>query len=131
MLQVLPTLGRFDACVTDPPYGIGESNEKNMSRGTLAAPKDYGAYEWDKAPASPEQIAAIRACSKHQIIFGGTGTTGVAAVKAGLKFTGIERDERYFDSACARILAALMEPDFFIEQPASKAEQLSILDGAA
>jgi site-specific DNA-methyltransferase (adenine-specific)/modification methylase len=62
--------------------------------------------------------------------FAGSGTTGVAAVKAGRKFTGIERDERYFDSACRRIAAALKEPDFFAEQP-KPAEQLSILDGDA
>ena len=70
-LDIMPTLGKVDAVVTDPPYGIGESNEKNASRGGLAMPKDYGHYGWDKAPASPEQIAAIRACSRNQIIFGG------------------------------------------------------------
>ena len=70
-LEILPTLGKVDAVVTDPPYGIGESNEKNLSRGTLAAPKDYGHYEWDHIPASAEQVAAMRSCSRHQIIFGG------------------------------------------------------------
>ncbi len=64
-------LGKVDAVVTDPPYGIGESNEKNMSRVGLAAPRDYGHYEWDSQPASLEQISAIRACSQYQIIFGG------------------------------------------------------------
>lgn len=70
-LEILPTLGKVDAVVTDPPYGIGESNERNQSRVRLATPKDYGHYDWDRAPASPEQISAIRACSRHQIIFGG------------------------------------------------------------
>ena len=70
-LEILPTLGSVDAVVTDPPYGIGETNEKNLSRGNLAAPTDYGHYEWDHKPASPEQIAAIRSCSRHQVIFGG------------------------------------------------------------
>lgn len=38
--------------------------------------------------------------------FMGSGTTGVAAVRMGRNFIGIERDERYFDIACARIAAA-------------------------
>ena len=70
-LEILPTLGKVDACVTDPPYGIGESNEKNLSRGNKARPTDYGHYEWDNSPASAQQIGAMRSCSRHQIIFGG------------------------------------------------------------
>ena len=70
-LEVLPTLGKVDAVVTDPPYGISENHKKVASRGKLAVPIDYGSFEWDKQPASPEQIAAIRACSQSQIIFGG------------------------------------------------------------
>jgi hypothetical protein len=60
----------------------------------------------------------------------GSGTTGVAAVKLGRKFTGIEIDPGYFDIACRRIETALREPDMFIEAP-KPAQQLSILDGAA
>lgn len=70
-MDVLPTLAGVDAVVTDPPYGIGESNERAKSRGKLAAPIDYGHFDWDKTPASPEQIARIRSISKWQIIFGG------------------------------------------------------------
>lgn len=57
--------------VTDPPYGIGESNEKNLSRGTLADPKDYGNYSWDKKPLEPIYVYMMKAVSRHQIIFGG------------------------------------------------------------
>ena len=35
--------------------------------------------------------------------FMGSGTTGVAAVKIGRKFIGIEKDKEYFDIACERI----------------------------
>ncbi len=38
--------------------------------------------------------------------FMGSGTTGVAAVKMGRRFIGIEQNERYFDLACQRIEAA-------------------------
>ena len=49
--------------------------------------------------------------------FMGSGTTGVAAVKLGRRFTGIEIDETYFDIACRRIEQALKQPDMFIEPP--------------
>ena len=49
--------------------------------------------------------------------FMGSGTTGVAAVKLGRKFTGIEIEPRYFDIACRRISEALKQPDMFIEPP--------------
>ena len=206
--EILPTLGRVDAVVTDPPYGIGESNEKNLTRGTLAKPRDYGHFEWDKAPADDAVIDAIRAASKWQVIFGGnyfdlpptscvlvwdkmgpandfadcelawtnlhkavrrirylwngmirkekdverehptqkpievmrwaiehlpreaetildpfmgSGTTGVAAVKLGRRFIGIEIEERYFQIACRRIEEATRQRDLFVEpQPAPK-----------
>jgi len=49
--------------------------------------------------------------------FMGSGTTGVAAVKLGRKFTGIEIEPKYFDIACRRISDALKQPDMFIERP--------------
>lgn len=36
----------------------------------------------------------------------GSGTTGVACVRSGRKFIGIEQDQAYFDGACSRIAAA-------------------------
>jgi site-specific DNA-methyltransferase (adenine-specific) len=49
--------------------------------------------------------------------FGGSGTTGVAAVKLGRKFIGIEIEPKYFDIARRRITQALAQPDLFIEAP--------------
>lgn len=49
--------------------------------------------------------------------FMGSGTTGVACARLGRRFIGIERDETYFDIACARIRKAYAQPDLFIEQP--------------
>jgi site-specific DNA-methyltransferase (adenine-specific) len=49
--------------------------------------------------------------------FMGSGTTGVAAVKLGRSFIGIEIDPKYFDIACRRISEALKQPDMFIEKP--------------
>lgn len=52
----------------------------------------------------------------------GSGTTGVAAVKLGRQFIGIEIEERYFTIACRRIEEALKQPDLFIEKPKPVAE---------
>ena len=49
--------------------------------------------------------------------FMGSGTTGVAAVKLGRRFIGIEIEPKYFDIACCRISEALKQPDLFIEKP--------------
>jgi site-specific DNA-methyltransferase (adenine-specific) len=49
--------------------------------------------------------------------FLGSGTTGIAAVKAGRRFVGIEREPKWFDLACRRIAGALKQADFFVERP--------------
>lgn len=59
--------------------------------------------------------------------FMGSGTTGVACVKLGRRFIGIEIEPKYFDIACRRIEDAYKQPDLFVAQPAQKAEQLSLL----
>lgn len=59
--------------------------------------------------------------------FMGSGTTGVACVKAGRRFVGIEIDPGYFDIACDRIRAAYRQPDMFVAPPATpKVEQLGL-----
>lgn len=62
--------------------------------------------------------------------FMGSGTTGIAAVKCGMSFQGIERETRYFDAACRRIEQAYKQPRLFAE-PAPKAVQPSFLDDAS
>lgn len=52
--------------------------------------------------------------------FMGSGTTGVACVKQGRRFIGIEKSEKYFEIACERIEAAQREPDMFIAAAASQ-----------
>ena len=61
--------------------------------------------------------------------FMGSGTTGVACVQLGRKFTGIEIDKRYFDIACERISRAQAQGQLF--EPAKvKPEQQSLLGAA-
>jgi DNA modification methylase len=218
--EILPTLGKVDAVVTDPPYGIGESSGaiKSRQRTTggnsraLADQRDYGEFDWDQKPIDAEMVAMIQGASKWQVIFGGnyftlgptscwlvwdkqngdndfadcelawtnlpkavrriywrwngmirkgheerehptqkplgvmkwciehlpdtaqtildpfmgSGTTGVAAVKLGRRFIGIEIDQRYFDIACRRIEDAAKQPDLFVE-PAPKPSQEAFL----
>jgi len=55
--------------------------------------------------------------------FMGSGTTGVAAVKLGRRFIGIEIEPKYFDIACRRIEEAAKQPDLFIEPPAKPVQE--------
>lgn len=49
--------------------------------------------------------------------FMGSGTTGIAALRLGRRFIGIEIDQKYYDLACRRIVEAIKQPDFFIDRP--------------
>ena len=55
--------------------------------------------------------------------FCGSGSTGVAAVKLGRRFTGIEIEPKHFDTACRRIEDALRRPDLFVERPAPAVQE--------
>jgi site-specific DNA-methyltransferase (adenine-specific)/modification methylase len=55
--------------------------------------------------------------------FMGSGTTGVAAVKLGRKFIGIEIEPKYFDIACRRIEEGSRQPDLFIARPAPPVQE--------
>ena len=72
-LDILPTLAdkSVDLVLTDPPYGIGESNKKNLSRGKLAKPTNYGDYDWDLSIPDKRIFDLMLKISKNQIIFGG------------------------------------------------------------
>jgi site-specific DNA-methyltransferase (adenine-specific)/modification methylase len=77
--DILPTLGKVDAVVTDPPYGIGEAGGNAVKRQrkaggnskALADQRVYDALDWDNEPISAELIAMVRAAGNWQIIFGG------------------------------------------------------------
>ncbi len=60
--------------------------------------------------------------------FMGSGTTGVACGLLGRRFIGIEMDEKWFGLACKRIEKTYAQPDFFVEAPQPKAEQMSLLE---
>lgn len=59
--DILPTLGKVDAVVTDPPYGIG------MDGGRIGKAV-YEKFEWDKSPADLRPILSLDASF---VIWGG------------------------------------------------------------
>ena len=71
--EILPTLGRVDAVVTDPPYGIGAARYERggtQHGASVARCRTYEHSAWDDATAD-EAIEMARAVSEHAIIFGG------------------------------------------------------------
>ena len=74
--DVLPTIGKVDAIVTDPPYGISIDRQMAASSGTqsggMKAKKgNYVASGWDDSPMDDDITKQILLMSDHQIIFGG------------------------------------------------------------
>lgn len=73
--EVLPSIGRFDLLLTDPPYGISvlssAYDNKTTKRGSsLAHKSNYEQSRWDDETAD-EALALARLLTRHQIIFGG------------------------------------------------------------
>lgn len=61
----------FDLAIVDPPYGIGESGEKNHTRSRLATSKNYKEFfGQDKEPPPPQYFDELFRVSKNQVIFG-------------------------------------------------------------
>lgn len=71
-MDIMPMLGKVDAVVTDPPYGIGAHKKRaDTGKNKHITQRDYYHGEWDKSPASEMQILEILEISKEQVIFGG------------------------------------------------------------
>jgi DNA modification methylase len=69
--DILPTLGKVDAVVTDPPYGIAAAKRGTIGTSKNAKVKDYGAADWDNEPIAPETLALLRSAGQWNVIFGG------------------------------------------------------------
>lgn len=205
--EILPTLGKVDAVVTDPPYGIAHTWKGGSGHGWGKADADKTVRNaWDDKAPDAELLNALIDAAKEVVFWGGnyfglpssrgwlvwnkpergftlaeaelawtnidtvirvfdgnrsdpgrehptqkpvelmkwclgrlkgmtildpfmgSGTTGVAAVKLGRKFIGIEIEPKYFDVACRRISEALKQPDMFIEQPKPQLQQTQLFE---
>ena len=74
--EVLPTLPKVDAVLTDPPYGIGADAQMAKASGfkgggMMARKSEYAATNWDAETVSDDLIAQIRDKAKWSVIFGG------------------------------------------------------------
>jgi site-specific DNA-methyltransferase (adenine-specific)/modification methylase len=67
--EVLPTLPKVDAVVTDPPYGIGAGT--GIGKVTKEGSDFRGCSQWDESAPPQGLLDEIRAIAKYQIIFGG------------------------------------------------------------
>lgn len=73
---------------------------------------DESAHPTEK-PVSLMQNYIEQSSQRGQVVldpFMGSGTTGVAAMRSGRKFIGIEKDAKYFDIAVARITKEVERP---------------------
>lgn len=70
-LEILPTLPKVDAVITDPPYGIGIARAKNRGKGNLAAPTEYEESAWDDRPLSAEGLRVVLSAGRWACIWGG------------------------------------------------------------
>ena len=211
-LDILPTLGKVDAVVTDPPYGIascwkggfsalhgwaraGEAKDMRnawdevapdksifdmllamsgkqviwggnhfplpTSRGWLIWNKpergftlseaelawtnidmpmrvfDYHRSESDRIHPTQKPVALMEWClEKARIPIGatvldpymGSGTTGVACVRTGRRFIGIELDPGYFAIAQRRIAEAQAQPALFAPEPQPAVVQATMFE---
>ena len=211
-LDILPTLPKVDAVITDPPFGLGEK----MQGGTWGAKEGFKEMlTWDSAPPEVDDLLLIAAHGRHAVMWGGnyfglppsrgwlvwdksnavptmadvelawtnldrpakrfrgtvgrvefghptqkpldlmkwtiqqvdffglaktvfdpfmgSGTTGVAAVQMGRRFIGIEREPKYFETACRRIEDAQRMTDMFAHEVRDAyemtAQQADLLEG--
>ena len=79
--EVLPTLPKVDAVITDPPYGIGLAGGFSGAGG-FSAPIKRREYDgdWDNAAPSPDLIAEIVGAGDTAILWGGNYFTDNLAV---------------------------------------------------
>jgi DNA modification methylase len=70
----MPTLGRFDLLLTDPPYGIGYGGKENSVGGTPGRSKSgWKTWEttWDESPVDKRTLDYCLSISEISIVWGG------------------------------------------------------------
>ena len=66
--EILPTLGKVDAVVTDPPYGIKAARRRGSQRFGW---RDFGVNGWDDARIPDDALRAVLCASETVILWGG------------------------------------------------------------
>jgi DNA modification methylase len=70
-MEVLPTLGKVDAVITDPPYGINVAAKDRSKEKKKHYFKAYEVSDWDKERPEAAVFEAMVGLSRGQIIWGG------------------------------------------------------------
>ena len=104
--EVVPTLGRFDLLLTDPPYGIGAGHHEkraNIQGGNAAAPsRDYGpASDWDKAAPARWVLDMCREHATWAVLWGGNYFEGLPPARGWLVWDKDNGDNNYADCELA------------------------------
>lgn len=68
--DILPTLPKVDAVITDPPYGIGKDGQKRTTGGN-GGRKAYAFLGWDAERPDQEVFDLILAAAPKHVIWGG------------------------------------------------------------
>ena len=68
--EILPTLPKVDAVITDPPYGINKDGQKQTTGGH-GGRKEYEFLGWDADRPDPEIFRLILTAAPKHVIWGG------------------------------------------------------------
>jgi DNA modification methylase len=68
--DILPTLGKVDAVVTDPPYGLSAAKNGTIGSTNKGRVSDFGEQVWDNAPIDQSTFDEVVAAGKYAIVFG-------------------------------------------------------------
>ncbi len=70
--EIVPTLGRFDLLLTDPPYGIKRSGQTaTICKNPKHNRKQHDDFEWDEMPPTSSVFDLLFKASENQCIWGG------------------------------------------------------------
>lgn len=83
-LEILPTLPKVDAVVTDPPYGIDIGGSGTIGGSGIVEVKDYGKANWDRVGMTAEQWEAIRRLCDAWIVWGGNHLADILGPSSGV-----------------------------------------------
>jgi len=102
-LEILPTLGKVDAVITDPPYGIFKKTDdsgKMFGKETIYT-VDKSAAQWDERPSKEVLDLVISAGDKYAIWGGNYLADHLGACKGPLIWNKLTGNNSYADGECA------------------------------
>lgn len=90
-------------------------------------PGRHGAHPTEKPVSLMTELVLLYTQPGDLVLdpFMGSGTTGVACMKTGRRFVGIEKDPAYFEIADQRLRKAMAQPDLFVSVPKAVQEAIS------